>query len=97
MIALVQVSPQITAWVGLGAACLTTISFVPQVLRLWRTRRGEDISTAMFLIFSTGTALWLVYGLMISSIPVILANAITLCLSFVILGLKWKWRAVQRA
>lgn len=52
----------------------------------------EDISTAMFLIFSIGTALWLAYGILIHSFPVIAANGVTLLLSFLILAMKWKWR-----
>ena len=79
-------------YIGMVAAVLTTISFVPQVLKLWKTHRGEDISTAMFLIFSVGTALWFIYGLMIHSFPVVAANLITLLLSFSILGMKWRWR-----
>jgi len=88
-----HVSGELSGVVGLLAATLTTISFLPQVIRLWRTRRGEDISSAMFIIFSIGTALWLVYGVLISSLPVTLANSVTLALSFVILFLKWKWRS----
>ena len=83
---------ELATYVGMAAAVLTTVSFVPQVLKLWKTRRGEDISTAMFLIFSLGTALWLGYGILIHSLPVTLANAITLLLSFLILAMKWQWR-----
>ena len=84
--------------VGLAAGTLTTIAFVPQVLKTWRTKSGEDISLGMFLLFSTGVLLWLLYGLAIGSLPVILANAVTLLLSLAVLVLKLRYdRAPQPA
>jgi len=74
--------------IGLAAALLTTASFVPQLVRVIRTRSAKDISLAMYLAFIAGIALWLVYGLLISSLPIILANAVTLALACAILGLK---------
>jgi MtN3 and saliva related transmembrane protein len=70
------------------AAFCTTISFVPQLIRVWRLRSAREISLIMFLIFSLGTALWLLYGIFIHSVPVILANAVTMALSLAILALK---------
>jgi len=75
-------------WLGLVAGTLTTIAFVPQVIKTWRTRSGRDISLGMFLLFSAGVALWLAYGLTIASRPVIIANALTLMLAITVLGLK---------
>lgn len=77
---------------GLAAGSLTTISFVPQVVKIWRTGSTKDISAIMFLLFSTGVLLWLVYGIAIGSVPVIVSNAITLVLSTTILFLKWRQR-----
>lgn len=75
-------------WIGIAAGTLTTIAFVPQVLRVWRTRTARDLSLATFSIFTAGVALWLAYGVMISSLPIVLANAVTLLLAGSILFLK---------
>jgi MtN3 and saliva related transmembrane protein len=75
-------------FLGLLAAALTTISFFPQVLRTIRTKNTESISLAMYMIFTLGTALWLVYGITLGSLPIILSNAITVSLAAIVLGLK---------
>lgn len=77
---------------GLIAAVCTTISFVPQCWRIWKTRQVEDISLSMYLIFFTGVVFWLIYGILIQSLSITLANTITLLLVSVILGLKLKYR-----
>jgi MtN3 and saliva related transmembrane protein len=87
----VIVVPSAVTAIGLLAAVCTTISFVPQLIRVWRLRSARDISLAMFLVFSLGTFLWLLYGIFIHSLPVLLANAITLALSLAILALKLKY------
>ena len=73
---------------GTLAGTLTTVAFVPQVLKTWRSRSAKDISTGMFLIFTLGVLMWLVYGLFIHSWPIIIANAITLVLASAILAMK---------
>lgn len=73
---------------GVAAGVLTTIAFVPQVLRVWRTRTARDLSLATFSIFTLGVALWLAYGVMIASLPIVLANAVTLLLAGSILVMK---------
>lgn len=77
---------------GLGAGTLTTVAFVPQVLKTWRSKSGDDISLGMFLLFSTGVLLWLIYGILIDALPVILANAVTLVLSLTVLVLKLRYQ-----
>ncbi len=77
--------------VGYVAATLTTISFLPQLVRVVKLRSARDISLGMFLIFSTGTLFWMVYGLMSHSAPVWIANAVTLVLSVSILVLKLRF------
>jgi MtN3 and saliva related transmembrane protein len=74
--------------VGMIAGVLTTVAFLPQVLRTWRTRSTADISLVMFLIYVTGIVLWLVYGLMLNDLPLIASNAVTLVFSGTILALK---------
>ncbi|HOP07681.1 MAG TPA: SemiSWEET transporter [candidate division Zixibacteria bacterium] len=78
--------------IGLIAGALTTVSFLPQVLKTWRSRSTHDLSLSMYLAFSSGVVLWLVYGVMISSLPVILTNTVTLALTAVILALKLRYR-----
>lgn len=73
---------------GYPAAFLTTIAFVPQALHSWRTRDLSGISLPMYALFTLGVALWLGYGLVIGSFPVIAANAVTLVLASVVLWLK---------
>jgi len=76
---------------GLLAAALTTFAFLPQAARVWRRRSASDISLAMFVLFTIGVALWLIYGLWIGSIAVIAGNAVTLALSLSILVAKLKF------
>lgn len=76
---------------GYIAGILTTVAFVPQVMQIYRTKSAKDVSLAMFLLFTVGVALWLAYGIMTNSFPVVAANTVTLMLSFVILYFKWKY------
>jgi len=78
--------------IGLLAATLTTISFLPQVIKTWKTKSTKDISLGMFLMFATGVLLWLIYGTLIKDIPLIVANAVTLCLTSTILWFKLKYK-----
>jgi MtN3 and saliva related transmembrane protein len=80
-------SPAVNA-IGLVAAFCTTLSFVPQLIRVWRLRSAREISLIMFLVYSLGVLLWLLYGIFIHSLPVILANAVSLVLSLAMLALK---------
>jgi MtN3 and saliva related transmembrane protein len=77
--------------IGFGAAFCTTVAFLPQVIKTWTTRSTKDISLGMFLIFSTGILLWLIYGLLIGDVPLIAANAVTLALALTILGFKLRY------
>lgn len=79
--------------IGTLAACLTTASFVPQVWHTLRTRDVSGISLSMYTVFTVGVALWLVYGLMLSAWPVVVANAITLILALMILLMKLRFGA----
>lgn len=74
--------------IGYFAATLTTVAFVPQAWKSWRTRDLSGISLPMYALFTLGVALWLAYGLVIGSIPIVIGNAITLLLASAVLGLK---------
>ena len=78
----------LVALLGFTAGTLTTISFVPQAYKVWRTRRSDDLSWGMLITFSAGVILWLVYGLLLWAMPVIVANALTLALLMMIAVLK---------
>lgn len=80
----------ISELIGYPAAVLTTAAFVPQAWKSWRTRDLSGISLPMYALFTLGVALWLAYGVVIGSTPVIVANGITLVLAAAVLWLKLK-------
>jgi len=71
--------------VGLAAAVLSTISFLPQAIKTIKTKHTEDLSLGMYSIYSLGVVLWLAYGIMLNKLPIILANVVTLTFTIVIL------------
>jgi len=77
--------------VGYVAAACTTAAFVPQLVRVWRLRSARDISLVTFVVFSAGTAIWWLYGVLIGSWPVIVANGVTLAIALTILALKVRY------
>ncbi len=79
--------------IGFAAGTLTTLSFGPQVLKTYRTKRCDDLSAGMLLAFTSGVVLWLVYGLFLRSAPIISANAVTLALLVAIGAMKIRYRA----
>ena len=83
----------LTALLGFIAGALTTISFVPQVVHAFRSKRCDDLSWAMLLTFSAGVVLWLIYGVRLWAMPVIVANAVTLALLLTIMVLKMRYTA----
>ena len=82
---------QIDNLIGALAATLTTIAFVPQAWMTWKSKRAEGVSLGMYSIFTTGVAMWLLYGVMIGAWPVIIANVFTLILALFILVMKLRF------
>ncbi|BAQ66910.1 SemiSWEET transporter [Geminocystis sp. NIES-3709] len=78
--------------IGLMAGSLTTISFLPQVIKTWRSKSAKDISLSMFLSFCLGVLLWIIYGFLLGELPIIIANFITLVLAGTILFFKLKYQ-----
>jgi MtN3 and saliva related transmembrane protein len=78
--------------IGTLAAILTTSSFVPQAWHTFRTRDVRGISLGMYSVFTVGVACWLVYGLLLSAWPIVIANCITLALAATILTMKLRYR-----
>ena len=77
-----------TTLIGLAAGTCTTLAFLPQALKAWRTRSTRDISLSMFLVLVAGVGLWLAYGLILGDLPLVAANGVTLVLAGSILVLK---------
>ncbi|MGL4825315.1 MAG: SemiSWEET family sugar transporter [Alphaproteobacteria bacterium] len=77
---------------GFVAGACTTFSFVPQVVRIWKTRSVEDVSLAMYCIFCSGVVLWIFYGLSKGAVSIIASNVLTLLLAASILVMKFLFR-----
>ena len=73
---------------GFLAALLTTIAFLPQLYKTWKTKSADDVSLTMLIVFIIGLFCWIFYGLKINSIPIVVANIITFIFNFSILILK---------
>jgi MtN3 and saliva related transmembrane protein len=84
----VQPSSNVIESVGYVAGVLTTVAFVPQLMKTWRSQSAADLSLTMLTAFTVGILLWLVYGLALASWPLVLSNAITLALTALLLKLK---------
>jgi MtN3 and saliva related transmembrane protein len=82
---------QLITVLGLVAAFCTTVSFVPQVIKIWETKETKDLSLVMYLILCTGLLLWAIYGFILNDISIILANTFTLLLALIVLTMKLKY------
>jgi MtN3 and saliva related transmembrane protein len=80
--------------IGLVGACLTTFSFLPQAFRIWRSRSARDVSLVMYVMMTTGSIMWLIYGLLLGSPSLIFSNAAGVLLVGSVLALKLQdmWR-----
>jgi len=77
--------------IGYSAAMLTTLAFVPQVIKTWRSKSAGDFSLGTWSAFTVGVLLWLVYGVALGAVPVIVANAITLAQSLLLVALTLRY------
>lgn len=77
---------------GLSAGTITTIAFLPQVIKVWKTKSAKDVSFVMLITFCIGVFLWLVYGILRQDVAVITANVVTLILNLIIVWLKIKYK-----
>ena len=85
-------NPSAVTILGLVAGTLTTLSFLPQLLKAWKSRSTHDISIGMFSLLALGIALWIVYGLITSDVPIVAANVVSLVLVVLIVLLKLRYR-----
>jgi MtN3 and saliva related transmembrane protein len=81
-------SGQLTEIIGFIAAVFTTLAYVPQFMKVWKSRSAKDVSMRMYVMMCSGVFLWLVFGIRLRSLPIILANGVTLVLTLAILWLK---------
>ncbi|QCI63715.1 SemiSWEET family sugar transporter [Phreatobacter stygius] len=86
-----MLAPTLIPLIGLAAAIVTTVCWIPQAWRIIRTRDTRAISLPAYAGFAAGIALWLTYGLSLGDLPLILANSVTLGLQLTIVGLKLRY------
>ena len=84
--------PEFTTTLGLVAGVLTTIAYLPQLIKTWKSKSAEDLSWSMLITLCVGIVLWLAYGLFVQDIPVICANIVTLIFASIILILKIRYK-----
>ena len=77
--------------IGITAGTLTTLSFVPQVIKALRTRETKDLSLPMYIVLAAGMFLWIIYGFLIQAFPVILANSVSLVFALTLVLLKLRY------
>lgn len=78
--------------IGFIAATLTSLSFLPQVIKVHRSKHTKDLSLSMFAVFSCGVGLWFVYGILKSDLVIIAANAFTMTMSGYLMAMKLKYK-----
>ena len=78
------------SWIGYVAACLTTLSFLPQAIKVIATRNTQGISGLMYIMFVCGLIMWLIYGVIIEDTAVSMANLMTLVFAMPILIIKFR-------
>ena len=94
MITIQLINPDIFGFI---AAALTTIAFLPQLIKTWRTKKADDMSIVMLLMFITGLLFWIIYSVKSHTLPVLIANTITLILNVGILTLKLVFKNKSKA
>ena len=83
-----SIAANFTQIIGFSAAGITSIAFVPQLIKTWKTKSTEDVSILMLSMFILGIFLWIIYGLRIKELPIVIANSVTLILNLGILFIK---------
>lgn len=77
---------------GFAAGFLTTVAFIPQVVKIWRSKSARDVSLPAFATFTVGIGVWIAYGVLKNDPPIIVWNVVTLALAAAILAMKVKYR-----
>ena len=76
---------------GIVAGTITSVTFVPQVIKIWKTRSARDISLVMLLLLITGVLAWLLYGILVKDAAIIYTNSMVLAMSLILLYFKWRF------
>jgi MtN3 and saliva related transmembrane protein len=76
---------------GLAAGTITSITFLPQVIKIWQTKSAKDLSLPMLLLLILGTCMWFTYGVLLKNAPIIYTNSMVLLMSFIMLFFKFKF------
>jgi MtN3 and saliva related transmembrane protein len=87
------VAVNFTTVLGLVAGILTTIAYLPQLIKTWRSKSADDLSWTMLIVLCIGISLWLVYGVSVHDLPIIAANIVTFVFAGIILVLKIRYRS----
>ena len=82
----------LTTTLGLVAGVLTTLAYLPQLIKTWQSKSADDLSWSMLIILCVGIILWLVYGFSVRDIPIVAANIVTFILASIILVLKIRYK-----
>ena len=78
--------------IGYLAACFTTFSLLPQIIRIWRLKEAKDVSLFMPLMVAVGSVLWTVYGFLLASLPIVAANTIALITALITVAFAVRYR-----
>ena len=81
-----------TEILGLAAGTITSITFLPQVLHIWKTKSAKDLSMSMLLLLILGVVMWLTYGIITQAVPIIYTNSMVLIMSIILLVFKIKFK-----
>jgi MtN3 and saliva related transmembrane protein len=77
---------------GLAAGTISSITFLPQVIRIWKTRSAKDLSLSMLSLLILGVSMWLAYGIIVKDVAIIYTNSMVLTMSFVMLFFKLRFK-----
>ncbi len=77
---------------GLAAGTITSITFLPQVIQIWKTKSAKDLSLQMLLLLILGVSMWLTYGILVADTAIIYTNSMVLAMSLIMLYFKWKFK-----
>jgi MtN3 and saliva related transmembrane protein len=84
--------PELVQWIGILAGVLTAVSLIPQIVKIVKEKKSEDISFAYLSVLLAGLALWIVYGVLRDDIPVIATNVVSVVINLVTVFVGWKYR-----
>ena len=87
---------EFTEILGLTAGTITSITFLPQVIQVYKTKSAKDISLSMVLLLTVGVAMWLSYGILILNAAIIYTNSMVLAMAIILLYFKWKFDGTDR-